>query len=136
MLLAGLVSWAASVLQHIYFKKFLFTVPIVLFSLGLIGVGLFPENISPYHGMSSLLNFLSGGIAAIFSSKVVLAPYKYFSIAFGAIGITIWFTVVFAPNLIVSFIGLGGTERCIVYPMMLWLTGLGGYFMNKNTVQI
>lgn len=132
MLLAGLFSLVASILQHTYFKKFIFTIPIVLFSLGLIGVGIFPGNITPYHGMSSLLAFLSGGIAAIFSSKIISTPYKYFAISFGGIGLIVWVTVVFASDLIVPFIGLGGTERWIVYPIMLWLSGLGGYFMNKN----
>ncbi|MEG4294050.1 hypothetical protein Q5692_35110 [Microcoleus sp. C2C3] len=28
------------------------------------------------------------------------------------------------------FIGLGGTERWLVYPIVLWITGLGGYLMN------
>ncbi len=81
MLLAGLMSLIASFYQHKYFKRFLFTVPILLFSLGLVGVGLFPGNMSPYHGMSSLLAFLSGGFAAIFSNKILCAPYKYFAIA-------------------------------------------------------
>jgi hypothetical protein len=26
-----------------------------------------------------------------------------------------------------------GTERWLVYPIVLWITGLGGYLMNKNT---
>ncbi|WP_432410130.1 DUF998 domain-containing protein [Rasiella sp. SM2506] len=134
MFLSGLMSLVASIYQHINFRKWVFTVPIVLFSLGLIGVGIFPGNISPYHGMSSLLAFLSGGIAAILCFKIVSKPFKYFSIVFGIIGIATWCTVVFTPNLIVPYIGLGGTERWIVYPIMLWLTGLGGYLMNKNIV--
>ena len=36
------------------------------------------------------------------------------------------------PELPYRFIGLGGTERWIVYPVMLWLTGLGGYLMNNQ----
>jgi hypothetical membrane protein len=136
MLLVGLLSLFASFYQHNYFKKFLFTIPIALFGLGLVGVGLLPGNFAPYHGMSSLLAFLSGGIAAIFSFKIIGAPFKYFAIAFGIIGITIWFVVVFAPHLIVPFVGLGGTERWIVYPIMLWLTGLGGYLMNTTTKKL
>lgn len=132
MLLVGLLSLFASFYQHKYFKKLLFTIPIVLFGLGLVGIGLFPGNLAPYHGMSSLLAFLSGGIAAITSFEIIAAPFKYFAIAFGIIGITTWVTVVFAPHLIVPFIGLGGTERWIVYPIMLWLTGLGGYLMNTT----
>ena len=132
MFLVGLMSLIASFLQHRYFKKLIFTIPIMLFGLGLVGVGLFPGNLSPYHGISSLLAFLSGGIAAVFSFKIVDAPFKFVGIAFGMIGLATWVTVVFAPNLIVPFIGLGGTERWIVYPIMLWLTGFGGYLMDKT----
>ncbi len=134
MLLAGLMSVVASFYQYQYFKKLLFTVPIMLFGLGLVGVGLFPGNISPYHGMSSLLAFLSGGVAAVFSFKIVAAPFKYFGIAFGLIGLSTWFVAVFAPNLIVPFVGLGGTERWVAYPIMLWLVGLGGYLMHKTII--
>jgi hypothetical membrane protein len=132
MFLVGLMSLIASFLQHRYYKKLLFTIPIVLFGVGLVGVGLLPGNVSPYHGMSSLLAFLSGGVAAIFSFKIVDVPFKYVGIAFGMIGLAAWVIVVFAPNWIVPFIGLGGTERWIVYPIMLWLTGFGGYLMNKQ----
>lgn len=135
MIAIGILSLLASFLQHWEFRKFLFTVPIILFSLGLIGVGIFPGNITPYHSMSSLLAFLTGSIAAIFSFKIVSAPFKYLGLLFGIIGITTWFVVVFAPHLIVPFIGLGGTERWIVYPVLLWLTGFGGHIMiNRNVV--
>ena len=132
MFLTGILSLVASVLQQFYYKKLVFSILIILFSLGLIGVGIFPGNISPYHGMSSLLAFLTGGIAAVLSFKIVSVPFKYLGLLFGLIGIVTWCTVVFAPNLIVPHIGLGGTERWIVYPIMLWLTGLGGYLMNSK----
>lgn len=131
MLIVGLLSLAASIFQHLNFRKLLFTIPIVLFSIGLFGVGLFPGNISPYHGISSLLAFLAGGIAAVLSFKIVSAPFKHLAIIFGLIGIATWIIVVFNPALILPIIGLGGTERWVVYPVMLWITGLGGYLMNK-----
>jgi hypothetical membrane protein len=135
ILLVGLMSLLASIYQHLHFRKSLFTVPIMLFSLGLVGVGLFPGNISPYHSMSSLLAFLSGGIAAIFSFKIIAAPFKYIAMAFGIIGIATWVIAVFATNFIVPFIGLGGAERWVVYPVVLWLTGLGGYLMSNNIIK-
>lgn len=130
MFVVGMLSIVASIFQHLHFKKFLFTVPVILFSFGLVGVGLFPGNVSPYHGMSSLLAFITGSIAAIFSFKIAAVPFKYIGLAFGFIGLTTWIAVVFTPNLLLPFIGLGGTERWVVYPVMLWLSGLGGYLMN------
>lgn len=29
-------------------------------------------------------------------------------------------------------IGHGGTERMIIYPVMIWLTAFGGYLLGKN----
>ncbi|MEZ4884556.1 MAG: hypothetical protein R3E32_07520 [Chitinophagales bacterium] len=63
-----------------------------------------------------------------------LSPFKYIGILFGAIALTTWGIAVFSPSLLLPFIGMGGTERWVAYPLMLWLTGLGGYLMSKNTV--
>ena len=64
MLFAGLMVLIASIYQHKHFKKLLFSIPVILFGLGLAGVGIFPGNRSPYHGMSAMLTFLSGGFCA------------------------------------------------------------------------
>lgn len=40
---------------------------------------------------------------------------------------------VFASATLFSFIGIGGTERWVAYPIMLWLTGFGGYLMNEKS---
>jgi hypothetical membrane protein len=132
MLLAGLMVLAASFYQHKYFKKLLFSIPVMLFGLGLVGVGVFPGNVRPYHGMAAMLTFLSGGFCAITSFKIVTFPFKYISIFFGSIALLTWFVAVFASAVLLSFIGIGGIERWVAYPIMLWLTGFGGYLMSKG----
>jgi hypothetical membrane protein len=92
-----------------------------------VGISIFAGDKSPYHGIFSLLTFISGGVSAIMFFKIVSAPFKLIGIFFGAISLMTWCAVVFAPNIIVPFIGLGGTERWLVYPIVLWMTGLGGY---------
>ena len=135
MLLSGLMALMATFYQHKYFKKLLFSIPLGLFSLGLVGIGIFSGDKVPYHGIFSLLTFISGGVSAIASFKIVSAPFKFIGIVFGAISLITWCAVVFAPNIIVPFIGLGGTERWLVYPIVLWITGLGGYLMNITTTK-
>jgi len=132
MLMAGLLTLISTYLQNKSFKKILFTIPFGLFGLGLVGVGIFPGNIDPYHGLSSMLVFLSGGIAAITAFKIALAPFKYFGIMLGTIALTAWFLAMFFPIILFSSIGMGGTERWVAYPILLWLTGLGGYLMNGH----
>ncbi len=128
MWLSGLMVLVASFLQHFYFKKLLATIPIVLLGIGLIGVGFFPGNKVPYHGMFSLLTFTSGGLAAILSFKITSAPFKYFAFVYGLITLVILFT---AQNYI-PIIGDGGTERWVAYPVVLWLVGIGGFLLNEK----
>jgi hypothetical membrane protein len=131
MFVAGCMILLATFLLHRHFKKFLISIPLSLFGVGLVGVGLFPGNAVPFHGISSMLAFLSGGVSAIASFKIVSAPFNYIGIVFGAIALTTWFLAVLSPTFPVSSIGVGGTERWVAYPIMLWITGFGGYLMNK-----
>ncbi len=135
MWLSGLMILTATFFQHKHFKKLLFTIPVTLFGLGLFGVGIFPGNIRPYHGMSAMLAFLAGGVSAIAAFKIVEFPYKYIGILLGVISLTTWFMAVFSPSTLMQYIGIGGIERWVAYPLMLWLMGLGGYLMNTTTDQ-
>jgi hypothetical membrane protein len=130
MWLSGFMILTATFCQHRHFKKLLFTIPAMLFGLGLVGVGIFPGNIDPYHGMSAMLTFLAGGVSAITSYKIVKLPYQYFGIVLGLISLTTWFIAVFSSQTLTLYIGIGGAERWVAYPLMLWLAGLGGYLMN------
>ena len=128
MMLAGLMITVAAFLQHKWYKKNLFSIPLLLLGIGMLGVGFFPGNKDPYHGMFALLTFTMGGLMAIFSFKVVSAPFKYIGIVFGLITIvTLWTASFFIP-----VIGDGGTERWVAYPVVLWLVGIGGYMLNEK----
>jgi hypothetical membrane protein len=128
MMIAGLMIAVAAMLQHKWFKKYLFTIPLLLLGIGMLGVGFFPGNKDPYHGIFALLTFNMGGLMAIASFKIVSAPFKYIGIVFGLITInTLWTASVFIP-----IIGDGGTERWVAYPVVLWLTGIGGYLLNEK----
>jgi len=132
MLFAGILTLMATFFQHRYFKKLLVTIPFGLFGLGLVGIGIFSGDKAPYHGMFAMLTFLSGGFSAIASAKIASAPFKYIGILLGSVALLTWFIAVFVPAVTFPFIGIGGTERWIVYPLVLWLTGLGGFLMNKQ----
>ena len=79
-----------------------------------------------------MLAFLAGGVSAITSAKIVQSPYKYIGIVLGIISLTTWFMAVFSPSTLLPYIGIGGTERWVAYPLMLWLTGIGGHLMNEK----
>jgi hypothetical membrane protein len=128
MMLAGLMIAVAALLQHKWYKKYLFSIPLLLLGVAMLGVGIFPGNRDPYHGIFALLTFNMGGLMAIASFKIISAPFKYIGIAFGLITIiTLWTASFFIP-----IIGDGGTERWVAYPVVLWLTGIGGYMLNEK----
>jgi hypothetical membrane protein len=132
MLLSGLMTLTAIFYQHRYFRKLLVSIPLGLFGLGLVGIGIFSGDKTPYHGMFSMLTFLSGGLSAIASAKIASAPFKYVGILLGSVTLLTWFAAMFVPGIIFPLIGIGGTERWIVYPIVLWITGFGGYLMNAK----
>jgi hypothetical membrane protein len=134
MLLSGLMTLTATFYQHRYFKKLIISIPLCLFGLGLVGIGIFSGDKTPYHGMFAMLAFLSGGFSAIASAKIASSPFKYIGILFGLFALLTWFIAVFFPSITFPFIGIGGTERWIIYPLVLWLTGLGGYLMMNKTI--
>jgi hypothetical membrane protein len=58
MLISGLMTLMATFFQHRYFNQLLFSIPLSLFGLGLVGIGFFAGDKVPYHGMFSLLTFI------------------------------------------------------------------------------
>lgn len=133
MLAAGFMVLIGMWYLHQFFGKWLVSIPLNLFGLGLVGIGFFPGNHVPYHGMSAMLTFLSGGISAIAAATISSTPFRYVGIAFGSIALAAWFVAVFSPSLLLPFIGEGGTERWVAYPIMLWLVGFGGYLLNEKS---
>ena len=97
-----------------------------LLGLGALGVGLFPGNINPQHPLFAMTTFISGGLSAIYSFRLINSPFKYLSVLLGITGLFFLFTAsVFMPIL-----GGGGVQRWVAYPIVLWLIGFGGYLMG------
>jgi hypothetical membrane protein len=136
MIISGIMVMVAAFYVQIIFKKYISTVPFGLLGLGLSGVGVFPGDIAPWHFIFALMAFISGGVAAITSYKIVHAPLRYIFICFGIIALT--FLLGF--NIFRKELGAGGAERWLFYPIVFWLTGMGTYLLgikdgHKNTLQ-
>jgi hypothetical protein len=69
-------------------------------------------------------------------SKVLTPPLRYISVVLGTISLTSTvlglFLLKWGP---VAELGKGGIERWLVYPVVLWLTVFGGYFMGSRTIK-
>jgi pimeloyl-ACP methyl ester carboxylesterase len=118
----------AALLQHKWYKKYLFSIPLLLLGVAMLGVGFFPGNRDIYHGLFALLTFNMGGLMAITSFKIVSSPFSYLGILFGLITIITLYTA----STFIPIIGDGGTERWVAYPVVLWLAGIGGYLLNEK----
>lgn len=136
----GILSTIAAYLmfQTTKFKRTAFFTG--LFGIGMLGVAIFSEVYTLVHGIFSLIVFFSGAIAAIFSFKLQKRPINYVSII---LGVTSLIAIILlelssldqilpelglAASGAPSFntpIGIGGMERMIVYPVMLWLVMFG-----------
>ncbi|MFI5421904.1 MAG: DUF998 domain-containing protein, partial [Nitrososphaerales archaeon] len=87
--------------------KILFLLP----AIGVMIVSLFPENtILAIHSLGALLNFLAGGLAAIYSYKFSTSPFRYFAVLLGIVSLS---AIPFLGSHPV--IGFGGVERLVAY---------------------
>ena len=105
----------------------------LLFGVGALGVGLFPGDTGGIHELFAMLTFVSGGVAAVLSWRVVAGPLKVISVALGAIALVNFGAyLVLEDAWFVTGLGLGGLERWIAYPIIFWLVGFGGYLMGAR----
>jgi len=101
---------------------------LVLCGIGAMGVGIFPEDFGIIHFIVSLMAFLFGALSAIASYKFQKPPLCYFAVVLGLISLTA--LILFGLETYLS-LGVGGMERMIAYPILLWAIGFGGYLMKE-----
>jgi hypothetical membrane protein len=100
-----------------------------LAGIGAMGVALFPETLPAPHAAFALMAFLFGNFAAILSYRTIEPPLSYLALALGVMGLAA--LVLFGSGTFLG-IGPGGMERLIVYPVLFWAMGLGGYLMANS----
>jgi hypothetical membrane protein len=133
MILSGIFIIAASFCSHKAFRKKAVTSSLGLFGIGILGVGIFNGSYGDIHAIFALLAFVMGGLAAILSSRIVRTPFNYFSIILGSIALLNLFLFYIIGEASPFFVlGIGGLERWIAYPILLWVTGFGGYLLGHS----
>ncbi len=127
--LFGLFGLAASIL--LLRSKGDRVVPYMLLAsgLGAMGVGLINEHMAPYHTIMAFLAFFMGGLAAVFSYRLVRWPLGLLSATLGLISLA---ALVLTGAGFDLGMGKGGIERMILYPSMTWLVGLGAVLVSQN----
>jgi hypothetical membrane protein len=101
-------------------------VTVALLGVGILGVGIFPGNNPAPHQVFSLLAFSAGGAAAVLSSRVQARPLRYFSLLAGLVALlSLVAAVFFADWAPAAWLGEGGVERWVAYPVVLWMGSFG-----------
>ena len=102
--------------------------------VSILGVGIFPGNTGTPHALLAMVAFFSGGIAAVLSARRVAPPLRYVLALLGAVNLVAlgsYFVLGDANPLWV--LGVGGAERWVAYPVILWLLGFGGYLAGRGS---
>jgi len=128
MVIGGLLILAASLILFRTGTKWYLVLFPALLGIGILGVGIFPGNNAFFHPLFALLTFISGGLAAIVSSRMTRAPFCYLLALLGVITLVF----LFLSSVFIPILGDGGTERFVAYPLIIWMIGLGGYLIGEH----
>lgn len=115
----------------------LFSSCLAISSIGAVGVGLFPEYTGSTHIFFALLTFLFGSLAVIFSYRLGLnIPMIIVSMISGLMSLLIILSLFIlgfgTTNPLIAFLGIGGAERFIAYPVLFYFIALGGYLTSRG----
>jgi hypothetical membrane protein len=132
MIVCGALVLVASACVQIGFRRTLSAIFIAFFGLGALGVGVFPGDQGTIHAIFALLTFIAGGLAAIFSYPLSTSPFRYFSLVLGAVALAVLVTYsIMGDSSALAELGIGGVERWIAYPILMWVAGFGGHLMGR-----
>jgi hypothetical membrane protein len=130
--LVGLLVALAAVIVHRAYGRWLVSAPIAVLGVGAFAVGIFPGPTGNPHAIAAMAAFFAGGFAAVLSSTVVRPPFRYPLMLLGVITLAClvsYFTLGDANPM--WALGVGGAERWVAYPEILWLMGFGGYLAGR-----
>jgi hypothetical membrane protein len=127
--LLGVLSLSSVYFVWKEFRSRFFTVVLAVAAVGAMGVGIFTEHMLAFHAAFSLTLFAFAGISAVVSFRVAKSWFSYVSIALGIISLAALPLMVSGNDL---GLGIGGMERLIAYPSLLWMIGFGGHLVGDS----
>ncbi len=132
LFLFGLLVIIAAYLYHQNHLKKWITLLFIISGIGAIGVALFPLDNPGIHGIFALIAFLFTNFIPLGVSTLLPRPLNVLSIATGTLGLLFLLLHFLSDSGIMTLygpIGHGGSERMIVYPVLLWFVAFGGYLI-------
>ncbi|EKF86381.1 DUF998 domain-containing protein [Methanobacterium formicicum] len=115
----------------------IFSVCLAISSAGAIGVGLFPQYTGNTHLLFALVTFLFGSLATLFSYRLNLnIPMIIVSLVMGLMSFILVLLLIILgsgdANPFIAYLGIGGNERFVAYPIIIYLAALGGYLTSRG----
>jgi hypothetical membrane protein len=132
LLLVGLLNIAAGYLFFRSHRRGWLLAIYLLAGAGAIGAGAIPLGTSDLHSIFALLAFIFFNAEAVGTGYLLHGPMRPISWLAGGAGMAYVVIMIIGDSgnpAIFGAIGHGGAERMIVYPVMLWMTALGGCLM-------
>jgi hypothetical membrane protein len=122
----GLLSLIGTYFFQRAFNLKSITILLTITAIAAMGVGIFTENSGTMHMFTSFFVFLFGGLSAIFSSRLMKHPFSIIGILLGLMSLLA--LILYIGNFYFG-LGVGGMERMIVYPILIWMIGFGGFLI-------
>jgi hypothetical membrane protein len=138
-IILGIMVVSASYLLYSENKNVLLSSLLLICGVGAAGVGVFPTNTQPIHGIFQLFALWFGAFSAILAYRKQEAPLSYISAVLGIVSFVT--SIVFFPYLglgvndMSTFLGLGKgiMERIVIYPLILWVFSYGYHIARKTS---
>src|SRR5438876_974839 len=128
IILLGIAILATSWFVFRAFKDRILMIVVLLAGAGAVGVGVFTEKAPDgLHSIVSFITFLFAALSAILAFRVLRPPLSYLSVLLG-VGSLLALGLYISKNYF--DLGNGGMERMIVYPVLAWGIGFGGYLLG------
>ena len=132
MLITGVLLLAGAFVLWRLYRNRLLTVVSTLFGAGAFLVGIFPGNTAP-HVYVAMIAFVFAPLTAIAAFRVTSGPFRFMSLFAGLLSLVALIAGELGDNsTFVKSIGIGGTERWQVFPIILWLAFFGGYLLASG----
>ena len=135
LIATGVLNAAGGYLLYTWHRRMWLLALYLVGAAGAIGAGLLPLDTGGPHSLFALVGFLFVNLEAIGTAFIMRGAMRAISLIAGAVGLVFVVVMVIGDGgnpAIFGPIGHGGAERMIVYPVMLWLLALGGYFIGRD----
>lgn len=132
IILMGVLLIISGILLITDGKKYPWIYTLIIVGIGAIGVGIFHVNTGfKPHSISATIAFVFSGISAILFATTKGTPLRYLS---AAVGVLILVSFLLFRQRELLGLGVGGMERMIVYPTLLWAMAVSGYMLGKKEI--